>query len=209
MMRRLASLLVVAILVLGACSADDDSAVSTTTSTAPATTSTTESMNSTTSTTQPPATQVEDVTPVLQELMGQYDAAVTAILADPRVASNPSSDEVEAYLALFTDNSTFADGALANWARDGEAGRFYRPGPGGQLTRSTVTAVTPANEEEATFTICAENSMEITDSTGNVLESFGGQTAASVVAVRTEGVWRIRDLSEAPTSGCPERGAER
>lgn len=210
MTRRLAPILLVAAVMLGACSGNDDDAGPTTTSSAPrSTTTTTEATTSTTSTTQPPATDVEAVTPVLQDLMSRYDAAVATILADPRVASDPTNTEVQAYLALFTDNSTFADGALANWAREGEQGRFYRPGPGGQLTRSTVITVTPAGDDEATFTICAENSMEITDSEGNVVESFGGQTAASVVAVRADGVWRIRDLTEAATSGCPERGAER
>lgn len=209
MTRRLAPILLVAAVMLGACSGNDDEAGPTTTSSAPRSTTTSEAATSSTSTTQPPATDVEAVTPVLQDLMGQYDAAVAAILADPRVASDPTSAEVESYLSLFTANSTFADGALANWAREGEQGRFYRPGPGGQLTRSTVIAVTPADDDEATFTICAENSMEITDSEGNVVESFGGQTAASVVAVRADGVWRIRDLTEAATSGCPERGAER
>lgn len=210
MTRRLAPILLVAAVMLGACSGNDDDAGPTTTSSAPrSTTTTSEASTSSTSTTQPPATDVEAVTPVLQDLMGRYDAAVAAILADPRVASDPTSVEVEAYLALFTDNSTFADGALANWAREGEQGRFYRPGPGGQLTRSTVIMVTPADDDEATFTICAENSMEITDSDGKVVESFGGQTAASVVAVRADGIWRIRDLTEAATSGCPERGAER
>jgi len=209
MTRRLAPILLIAALMLGACSGNDDDAGPTTTSSAPRSSTTTEATASSTSTTQPPATDVEAVTPVLQDLMGQYDAAVAAILADPRVASDPTSAEVEAYLALFTDNSTFADGALANWAREGEQGRFYRPGSSGQLTRSTVIMVTPADDDEATFTICAENSMEITDSEGNVVESFGGKTAASVVAVRVDGVWRIRDLTEAAASGCPERGAER
>ena len=210
MTRRLAPILLVAAVMLGACSGNDDDAGPTTTSSAPrSTTTTSEASTSSTSTTQPAATDVEAVTPVLQDLMGRYDAAVAAILADPRGASDPTGAEVEAYLALFTDNSTFADGALASWAREGEQGRFYRPGPGGQLTRSTVIAVTPADDDEATFTICAENSMEITDSDGNVVESFGGQTAASVVAVRADGRWRIRDLTEAATSGCPERGAER
>lgn len=209
MMRRIAGVLVAAVLALSACSGDDDNAASTTTSSSAqrSTTSTTEAVSSTTSTTQPPATDVGAVTPVLQGVISRYDAAVAAILADPRVASNPDSGEVLAYLRLFTENSSFADGALANWVREGEAGRFYRPGPRGQLTSSSVTGVTPADDDEATFTICAQNSMEITDASGNVIESVGGQTAAAVVAVRVHGVWRIRDLTEAPASGCPERGA--
>lgn len=209
MTRRLAWVMLAALLALSACSGDDDNATSATTSTSSQrrTSSTTEPDSSTTSTTQPPATDVAAVTPVLQSVISRYDAAVAAILADPRVASNPDSGEVRAYLGLFTENSTFADGALANWVREGEAGRFYRPGPGGRLTSSIVTGVTPDDEDEATFTICAQNSMEITDAAGNVIESVGGQTAATVVAVRVVGVWRIRDLTEAPTSACPERGA--
>lgn len=209
MTRRLAPILLIAAVVLGACSGNDDEAGPTTTTSAPRSSTTTRlASTSSTSTTQPPATDVQAVTPILQSLIERHDAAVAGILVDPRVASEPTSPEVETYLALFTNNSTFADGALANWAREGEQGRFYRPGPGGQLTRSTVIDVTPADDDEATFTICAENSIEITDSDGTVVESFGGQTAASVVAVRSDGSWRIRDLTEAPASGCPERGVE-
>jgi hypothetical protein len=145
---------------------------------------------------------------VLQDLMGRYDDAVAAILADPRVASNRESPEVTAYLALFTDGSSFADGALTNWAREGEAGRFYRPGPAGKLTSSTVMSVTPDSGDEATFAVCAQNSIEITDADGNVLESQGGQTAASVVALRVDGTWLLRDLTQASASECPPQGED-
>ncbi|MGE3448637.1 MAG: hypothetical protein AB7H92_13775 [Microbacteriaceae bacterium] len=193
-------------LAVSACSGGDDDADSTTTSAAHRSTTTTAPSTSSTSTTQPPGTDAAAVTPVLQDLISRYDAAVGAILADPRVAANPGSAEVMAYLALFTDNSSFADGALASWARDGEAGRFYRPGRGGQLTRSTITGVTPTSNDEATFTICAQNSIEVTDAAGNVLESQGGRTAASVVAVRVAGTWRLRDLTEASAATCPSQG---
>ena len=210
MMGRRSAVLLAAVLALGACSGDDaDAGSRTTTTSAPRdTTTTTEADRSTTSTTQPPATDTEAAAPVLQDLISRYDAAVAAILADPRVASDPDSREVQSYLSLFSENSTFADGALANWVREGEAGRFYRAGPRGQLTSSTVIDLAPAGDDEATFDICAENSMEITDAAGNIVESFGGQTAASVVAVRIDGIWKIRDLTEAPAAGCPERGAD-
>lgn len=209
-MRRAAVGAVVAMLmVLGACSDDGETANPTaTTATSNDTSSTTSSSASTTSTTQPPATDEAAVRPVLQDLMERYDTAVAAILEDPRVAASPDAPEVQAYLALFTANSSFADGALANWVREGEAGRFYRPGPAGELTSSTVTNVTPASDDEATFSVCALNSMEITDSDGSVIESVGGQTAATVVALRVDGVWRIRDLTQASVSECPEPEAE-
>lgn len=205
--RKMLGLLLAAVLAVSACSGGDDDASPTTTSAGGRSTTTTE-VTTSTSTTQPAATDTAAVTPVLQDLMGRYDAAVAAILADPRVASTPESAEVRAYLALFTDDSSFADGALANWAREGEAGRFYRPGPAGKLTSSTVTFVTPVSGDEATFTICAQNSIEITDADGNVLESQGGQTAASVAALRVDGTWRLRDLTEASASECPDPGGE-
>lgn len=204
--RALLGAVLAAVLALGACSGGDDDADTTTTS-ADARSTTTEPSTSSTSTTQPPATDEAAVTPVLQDLIGRYDSAVAAILADPRVASNPASPEVTAYLALFTENSSFADGALVNWAREGEAGRFYRPGPAGKLTSSTITDVTPTSDDEATFTTCAQNSIEITDADGNVLESQGGQTAASVVALRVDGTWLLRDLTQASASECPPPGS--
>lgn len=193
---------------LAACSGDDDNGASPSTTNGATTSTTARSTTSTSSTTQPPGTETTAVTPVLQALIGRYDAAVAAILADPRVAADQSRDVVRAYLALFTANSSFADGALRNWVREGENGRFYRPGPRGQLTQSTVTGVTDASEDEATFTICAQNSIEITDSSGTVLESQGGQTAASIVAVRVEGSWLLRDLTAASTASCPPPGTD-
>lgn len=208
--RTVFGLVLAVVLAVGACSSgsDDDASPTTTRSTGRSTTTDTEAPRSTSSTTQPPATDTAAVTTVLEDLMGRYDAAVAAILADPRAASDRTSPEVTAYLALFTKDSSFADGALANWAREGEAGRFYRPGPAGKLTSSTVMSVTPASGDEATFTICARNSIEITDADGNVLESLGGQTAASVVALRVDGTWLLRDLTEASASECPSPGGD-
>lgn len=193
---------------LAACSGDDGGGASPSTTSRATTSTTARSTTSTSSTTQPPGTETAAVTPVLQALIGRYDAAVAAILADPRVAADQGNEVVRAYLALFTANSSFADGALRNWVREGENGRFYRPGPRGQLTQSTVTGVTDASEDEATFTICAQNSIEITDSSGTVHESQGGQTAASIVAVRVEGSWLLRDLTAASTTSCPPPGTD-
>lgn len=193
---------------LAACSGGEGDGSASTSTTRRATTSTTADSTTSSSATQPAGTDTEAVTPVLQALIGRYDAAVAAILADPRVAADRDNEAVVAYLELFTANGSFADGALLNWAREGENGRFYRPGPRGRLTESTVTGVTDASANEATFTICAQNSIEITDAAGNVLESQGGQTAASVVAVRVDGTWLLRDLTEASAAACPPSGHE-
>lgn len=200
--------LVTVAILLAACSGDDGGSASPSTTSGATTSTTARSTTSTSSTTQPPGTDTAAVAPVLQALIGRYDAAVAAILADPRVAADRENEVVRAYLALFTANSSFADGALRNWVREGENGRFYRPGPRGQLTQSTVTGVTDASTDEATFSICAQNSIEITDSSGTVLESQGGQTAASIVAVRVEGAWLLRDLTAASTASCPPPGTD-
>ncbi len=192
------------ILGLAACSGDDGagsaSASSTTTSTAPADTT------STTPVTEPPGTDTAAVQPIVQSLIERYDTAVAAILADPRVASDSEHAAVVSYLQLFTPGSSFTEGALAFWTREGESGRFYRAGPRGRLTQSTVMAVTSSSADEVTFTICALNSIEITDASGTVIESQGAQTAASVVALRVDGTWLLRDLTQASTTGCPEPG---
>ncbi len=196
------------ILGLAACSGDDGGGSatsstrdsSTTTSTAPSDTT------STTPVTEPPGTDTAAVQPVVQSLINRYDTAVAAILVDPRVASDSEHAAVVSYLQLFTPGSTFTEGALAFWTREGESGRFYRAGPRGRLTQSTVMAVTSSSADEVTFTICALNSIEITDASGTVIESQGGQTAASVVAVRVDGTWLLRDLTQASATGCPEPG---
>ena len=195
------------VLSLAACSPDDGGG-GTTSSTTKSTTSSTATSDSTSTTpaTEPPGTSQAAVEPILQSLIDRYDKAVAAILIDPRVAANREHEAVASYLRLFTPGSTFADGALGFWTREGASGRFYRAGPRGQLTKSTVMALTSSSTDEVTFKICALNSIEITDAAGAVIESQGGQTAASVVAVRVDGAWLLRDLTQAPATGCPQPG---
>jgi hypothetical protein len=196
------------VVVLAGCSGNDRGGSTTSSTTNSTTTSSTAPSGSTSTTraTEPPGTDPAAVTPILQSLVDRYDKAVAAILADPRVAANSDHEAVVAYLGLFTPGSAFAEGALRSWTSEGERGRFYRAGPRGQLTQSTVMAVTSSSANEVTFTICALNSIEITDASGTAIESQGGQTAASVVAVRVDGTWLLRDLTQASTTGCPRPG---
>lgn len=199
--------IVLTAVVLAACSGNDRGG-STTSSTRNTTTSSTARSGSTSTTpaTEPAGTDQAAVKPILQSLVDRYDTAVAAILADPRVAANRQHEAVVSYLRLFTPGSAFAEGALRSWTREGERGRFYRAGPRGRLTQSTVMAVTSSSANEVTFMICAVNSIEITDAAGTVIESQGGQTAASVVAVRVGGAWLLRDLTQASSAGCPKPG---
>lgn len=210
-----------ALLILGACS-DDDAASSipassssasrptsdhTPTTETPATSVDTAPTTTAPTTTSSSSTTVEpDLLPVLQGLLDRYDEAVASILADPRVAADKSNSAVQSYLSLFAPGSDFAEGALASWVEEGNAGRFYRPGPAGTLVDSTVRELTSATESEAAFTACSVNSMEVVDATGNLIEAEGGVVSVTGVAIRVDGSWVLRDLSLAE-GDCPTPGA--
>lgn len=139
----------------------------------------------------------------MEALIDRHDAAVASVLADPRVANDDRSELVQRYLALFAPGSTFPTSVLASWREEAARGRFYRAGPRGQMVESTVMTVTPGSADEVTFTVCSQNSIQITDAAGNVIEAEGGVTAGEVVAVRVDGAWLLRDLTQKSPAGCP------
>lgn len=139
-----------------------------------------------------------------QRLIDSYDDVAAAILADPKVASDSNHKLVAAYLALFTPDNAFAAGTLDFWASEGAAGRFYRPGPRGEMYVSTVQSVELRSETEAVARVCTVSSVGVVDSAGNPLESEGGVSGGQVVAVRVGGTWLLRDLTESPSDGCPQ-----
>lgn len=203
MKRRLVFGVIFSIVVALAACSRDRRPESTTPPPTTSTTSSTAPPTPTTPVTEPAGTDQAAMAPILQALIDRYDTAVAAILVDPRVASKGDHEAVVSYLGLFAPDSAFAEGAVRSWTREGERGRFYRPGPRGRLTQSTVMAVTSSSADEVTFGICAVNSIEITDAAGAVIEAQGGQTAASVVAVRVGGAWLLRDLTQASATDCP------
>lgn len=209
---RLIAAMLAAALALSACSDDGSSTASTssttsTTSTTTSTTSTSSSTNPPTSTSEPAGTDTAAVTPLLQTLVNRYDDSAEAILTDPRVAGNPDHALVLAYLALFPKGSSFASGTLKFWADEGAQGRFYRPGPGGKMYVSTIQSVNPRSDTEVVARVCTVTSVQVVDASGNPVESQGGVNGGEIVAVRVDGAWRLRDLTEAPADGCPRPGA--
>lgn len=144
------------------------------------------------------------VTPVLQSLVDRHDAAVAAVLADPRVASQRENALVTEYLRLFVVDASFPTTVLEFWASEGAQGRFYRPGPRGQMYVSTVQSVTSDSPDQVTFVVCTLKSIVIVDSSGAELSAEGGQTAGSVVALRVDGVWLLRDLTRIAPDTCPD-----
>jgi hypothetical protein len=93
-------------------------------------------------TTLAPTTTTVPLAVTFQSLIDRYDAVVAAILADPRVAADVTNPKIVAYLALFPPNDAFTATPLKFWANEGVLGRFYRPGPGGAISKSTVRKVT-------------------------------------------------------------------
>lgn len=215
------------VLLVGACSSDDDggpatstsvsdivtTSVASTSSTMPSpSTSTTGTTSSTSTTAQASASTAPGTTDpvplesVIQALLDRYDAAVTTILTDPRVTSDPASPPVTAYLALFTPDSTFAQTVLASWAQDAAEGRSYRPGSGDSMIDSSLVEVSAVSDTEASFVMCSTNSLQVVDAAGNVIESSGGVVFVEGAAVLVDGQWLFRDLSQ--TGGdCPRPGS--
>ena len=142
----------------------------------------------------------------MQSLLSRYDAAVAAILADPRVAKDQADPKVVAYLSLFPKGSTFALGTLDSWVEEGSNGRFYRPGPLGWILKSTLRQVTSSSATEATFTSCTSQSFVVVDSGGNRIEGQGGVSGGSIVAVNDGSGWLFRDLTRTSGEGCPKPG---
>lgn len=224
--RLLPAVLTVVALIAAGCSGDDttepsspttstpsSSTVETTSSTAPVASSTT---TASTTSPDPPAstsptsapttsTPADPLTAAIEDLLARYDAAVTTILTDPTVTSDPTSPAVTEYLALFAPGSAFAQGALTAWAQDAAAGRSYRAGPGGAMIESSLVEVTEASDAEASFTACAVNSIQVLDSAGNVVESSGGVTFVQATAELFDGAWVLRDLSQSG-GDCQKQG---
>jgi hypothetical protein len=176
----------------------------TTTTTAPSASSTT---TSTTTTPSPTATTALPLETQLQNLLDRHDAAVAAILADPKVASDPFNPKVVTYLSVFTPDSSFAQGPLKQWAANGAKGLTYRPGPGGAIVKSTFLKTLTAVADEVTFFVCTASSAEVLDASGAVIEASGRLVGGEIVALNVNGAWLLRDLTQRPADECPKRGA--
>jgi hypothetical protein len=149
----------------------------------------------------------EPIESQLQRLLDRYDAAVQAILVDPRVAGDPVNPAVVAYLALFPPNSDFAAGAIEAWVKDGAKGRFYRPGASGSILKSKLHKITASSVTEVTFLVCTLQSAEIIDETGKVLEATGGLIGGEIVVTRVNDAWLLRELTQRPAGDCPKPGS--
>ena len=219
--------LAASVVLLASCSSGKSSTPSTTSPTA-ATTATTASPTTADVTTTVPITTIAVTVPTtaapttavtpttaaavsievaVQRLLDRYDAAATAILIDPRVASDPANTKVAAYLALFPVDSKFAKGTVGFWAQEGAQGRFYKPGTKGKLFVTTLNKVLAQSATEATVSVCTVDTITIVSETGTVLESSGGISGGEVVMVKSSDQWLLRDLTQTPAGDCPKLGS--
>lgn len=141
-----------------------------------------------------------------QQLLDRYDAAATAILLDPRVASDPANPKVLAYLALFPADSKFAKGTVEFWAQEGAQGRFYKPGPNGKLFVTTFHKVIAQSATDATVFVCGIETITIVSETGTPIESSGGASGGEVEIVKSGDQWLLRLLTRKPAGDCPKPG---
>jgi hypothetical protein len=183
-------------------------AASTTTTAPPTTVATTVPTTVALATTATPTTAAAPPIEVAaQQLLDRYDAAATAILIDPRIASDPANPKVLAYLALFPADSMFAKGTVDFWAQEGTQGRFYKPGTNGKLFVTTLNKVRAQSATEATVFVCTLQTVTVVSETGTPLESTGGVVGGEVVLVNSGDQWLLRDLTRKPAGDCPKPGS--
>lgn len=216
-----ATVLAIAVIGMSACTSSDDASTTTVTSAepAPTTTSPPGTSSTTTSTTAPPTTSPSTsststsepasapVEPVIEELIGRYDAAVEAVLVDPSVTRGPTSAEVTEYLDLFVADSSFALGALGAWQADADKGRSYRAVGDGRIIESRLVELLDESASSATFHMCSASNFEVLGADGAVVESQSGVSGVRGVAVLEVDVWRLRDLTQDPSLDCSEVAA--
>jgi hypothetical protein len=146
--------------------------------------------------TEPPATDPEAIRPYLEDLLARYEVVLNQVVADPSVASDRAHPLIGEYLDLFEPGSQFTEDALAAWADDGEEGRSVQPYDGG--APAYVTRVDGDVEvlarDEVVFQLCVERRMLVYEH--DVLRQQTPYFAdpGSGMAVRVDGVWRLRSL---------------
>lgn len=154
---------------------------------------------SSTSTTQPGAQDEEAVRPYLEGLLGDWDEAMTDILADPRpVASDPDHELAAALAESFTDDSPYV--ADLTELLEGYVGQDtgLRPGPRGVVQHTTLLDFTQAPDDDHTsFVFCTfADGVQFRLSSGEELPASVGVTQGAGEAVRVDGVWRLHRLRQ-------------
>lgn len=177
---------------LAACGSDKASSPSSSTSPAPATTV------PPTTTTQPASTDPA-VGPVINDLLHQWDLLMTIAYKDPKAfVEHRNEADHDILRTAFTPNSIFAaevDDVVRSYATKGWAGH---PGGSGETQRSSLVHTNRSAVPNAiTFVWCSfDDSIAVIAATGEVTDTHASIIMGSGSAVRSDGRWRLDELSE-------------
>jgi hypothetical protein len=151
--------------------------------------------------TEPPSSDLTAVQPRIEDLLGQWDEAMTIALEDPQaVVDDPDHAAHEALAAIFTEDSPYvAD--FDQFLTDGYVAQDVgvRPGPSGLSQQTTFLEFsgTPGSDDEVSFVFCSFNDGEgFTLSDGSDRPPSVGIVQGAGDASRVDGAWRLHRLQQ-------------
>lgn len=187
---------VAASLLLVACGDDDDEG----------STDTTSSETSSTTSTQPPADDLDEVRPIVEDLLQRRDDVTTRILGDPAQANDPDAPILDELAAIYTEQ-TYED-LLGVYRRNAEDELVYTPYNSDRLGATTLDGELEALDENTVEgRICNRYTYRSSSPSGGT--TLDGVTHPGLLrVVRVDGQWLIELLGNDDTQVCePERAS--
>lgn len=146
---------------------------------------------------QPAGESVEDLEPILVDLLERHDEVINEVLADPGLADDDGDPLAQEYLRLYSPDSRVPEQALETWAADAEAGRTTQPAdPGHPAVASRIDgAIQTVSPDEVRFPTCNELRYATYDADGNLVDMVPYlEQPGEATAVRVEGEWVFQRL---------------
>jgi hypothetical protein len=141
----------------------------------------------------PPGSDLEAVTPLVEDLLADYDDVVNEIMADMTVAADDDAELVQRFLALHEPGSDFAQEALDAWEQSGADGMSVRPYDEEHPAMETRLDgdLETVSDEEVTVPVC-EVQRQVVFQDDQPTEGVPLlEQAAEVTAVRVDDGWRL------------------
>jgi hypothetical protein len=198
--RRIAALTLTAGLVVLGCGDDDGGEDaredSTTTTEGPSTT-----------TTQPPATDLDAVRPIVEELLARSDEVTAEILMDPAVANDPNAPILEELAEIYTEQ-TYQD-LVGVYRRNAETGMVFEPYNSDQMRVTSLAGeLTAVDHNKIEGLVCSvyHYRSDSPAAGGTLLD--GVAQPGTLRVVRVDGIWQIDLLGNDETQQCEPGGAD-
>jgi hypothetical protein len=147
---------------------------------------------------EPAGTDPDAVRPYIEELLVRYDQVVNEIVVDPSVARDPDDPLVQQYLDLYEPGSEFAGQLIDAWVERADEGLSTRPINADHPTAASRIDgdVESTSADEVSFPYCVERRFVVVDDAGRERQHVRGrEQSGEGVAVRVDGVWRLRELT--------------